>query len=288
MQQVETLIRQGFFGSFLRKELYFTQNSVGEHLSQKARQLNGKLLQAKGLDRLLRTNADEFARTTCLPVSFAVGINYLLDRKFFSPESLPDQFSLGDLLELAVLSHLPGSPTIDTQTGNWYYSFLLDVACRLGLSGRIATEFESSAIFIDELKRDKALCLVSLDNQVVPEITLKRFGVTKMLRVGRHIFLLHGWSENLKSFLYSDVFNPIPNSDPTLNLWVPPSSLDSYLMTERMPGFSSRALVLTQRKEQDPESKIRNPILARHPELSLSAFFTWLRQSNLPIKDMPR
>ncbi len=217
----------------VKEEFYFTQNSVGEELHQRIKGIDPQLIKAKSLDILLDVDSQDLARMNCLPVSFAVGINFLLNRAFFSAHQSEGEFSMGDFWELAILCHRPPDhPTIANRSGTLYYAFLLDVARRLGFSGQVVTNFESCQVFIEPI-RNKGIGLVSLDNQVVTEVTLKDYQIHKKLRIGRHIFLLHGLSENPEGFLYSDVFNPIPEQTCTINLWTQSSTVNSYLVTPK-------------------------------------------------------
>ena len=183
---------------------------------------------------------------------------------------------MADFQEVAILAHLPEYRAIDPRSGVWYYSFLLDVAQRLGFSGSVVTDFSSTAVFIEAVKK-KGIGLVSLDNRVVQEVTFKDREISKRLNIGRHIFLLHGWDEARASFLYSDVFNPFSDSVSALNLWVPLKTLDSYLVTERDPHFSTRGMVLTWSRDSGSEVQISHPLLGLKPELSPSEFLIWLR-----------
>lgn len=274
---LEKIDKRSFFDFYLRGEYYFTQNCVGETLYRSVDNLGRNLIREKGLDIFLDTDEIEFARTSCLPVSFTVGVNYLLDKLFFSSLPSSNRFSIGDLFEIAVISHNPQDcRTLDPRTGNWYYSFFKDVASRIGLYGRVFSGFDSTMVFTEFLK-DKAICLVSLDNQVVSEVTFKNLGINKKLRGGRHIFLLHSWNETSRTFLYSDVFNPIPESISTINLSVSPEALDQFLVTQKMPKFSTRALVLARKSLETLRCEINNPILSLHPELSFPDFLAWLR-----------
>ncbi|NCN44949.1 MAG: hypothetical protein COU63_02395 [Candidatus Pacebacteria bacterium CG10_big_fil_rev_8_21_14_0_10_36_11] len=284
----ELVYTNEFVGRFLDPSLYICQFEAKDDFGKVVADLDIKLLESRGLQKLKETPDDMLARINCLPTAAMVAINILLGKRTFGFGN--EALTQADFYLTGVLSHLndsgdivngdfkKGLPSFHYESGEAYHQYIISLARRFGLDGLVLTNF-SDASFVTDLIKLGGIVLISLDNFFIRDVVVPELGLNN-LSPGKHIEILHGMSAD--KVIYSDVANRRGDSIwDGKNRTADFDQINKYLTCPRKNDFSTRAIILfpselkleklRERFSQNGNILIpsEHPILSKRQELSL-------------------